>query len=166
MSDPKYLTLRLSGLSENYLNPTQNQIWNEILIEYKSKIQGSISELLQAIEATQGWQLDLEIKETDIETFAVTMFQLLSKLKKDLESRYFRNTELESGTKFYFIGKAFKEFTKLLHIYQDLIVNKNKFLDMENMKKELKNYYGQYIEPLLLYIKDLLDHSYKVPKKF
>ncbi len=158
--------LRLSGLSEAYLDPAQNKIWETAINKYKASIQGSISEVSQAVESALGWAPKLEIPVGESEDFASNVIKYLEKMKSNIEQHAFRNKDVDPGTKFHYIGKAFGSLKEVLKNFHDMVLKKEQFLQSQDLKKELENYYRQHVEPLLKYTSELTGHSYNVNRKF
>ena len=158
--------LRLSGLSEAYLDPDKNNIWNNQLHTIAAQIQGTLSSLSQAIEALTGWIPPLIIQTKSLEDFGLDNIKALDKSLNILNQTILRSRYVAPGSKFFLIGKTFKTLKDILNVFHDIVLRKKQILEFDDLDTEMQNLYRQHIEPLLLFSKELLDKSYSVENKY
>lgn len=164
MKNKKYLyeMLKLSGMTEAYLDTSIQNEWNSELETIKSAIQGELTHLLAAIQSMNGWQPTWQQSEVGIDEYPLNLIHQLAKLKKEtLDYRVNLDKKIKNEKNNY-IGIAFNTLKNILIIFNDLILKKDHFVNSKDMKKEIQDFYLLHMKHLIEYMQQQLDSAFKV----
>jgi len=151
--------LKLSGLSEAYLDPEQQRIWDSELATIQSAIQGEVTHLFSAIEAINGWKPEWKQHETSIEDYPLDLIKHLAILKKEAIDYRMNINAKQKDERMNYLNNAFNTLKKILIVFHDLITKKEQVIQANNPAKEIKDFYLLHMEPLVIYMQQELDNS-------